>query len=460
MALAHSMRSAEAEARQRGWRRRGWSWARAWAWALPAAVVALSACGGSGNSTETTLTGPGVSGVVNGTEVVLSQPQGSNTTEVVVDAGPAAGFSMGVANLPYVTVKVCAPGSSTACATIDHVFLDTGSVGLRLLRSTVASLNLPAMTASGGTLAECYPFVVGAVWGPMATADLSIAGERASGLPMQIIDDSSPAQLPATSDCLAAANGDMLNTLGKLQAKGVLGVGMLRYDCGLLCELGNYSGTYTLYYSCNAAGACVPAAVRADQQVQNPVAHFAVNNNGTILALPALADTGASVARGRLVFGIGTQPNNQLPIGGAVLHVETNPSLDDYLYISTRAGSGVYPNSYIDSGSNGYFFDGSSISTACAGAGAGSNWFCPGTPQLLAATLNDGLGVQAGASVRIVSADLLFASANTAFATLGGAAGSASPGAFVWGLPFFYGRSVYTSIWGQALAVNGPWYAF
>jgi hypothetical protein len=428
------------------------------------ALALLGACGG-GNSSETTLIGSGVAGAQTGAVVVLDQPQGPNTTEIVVDAGPATGFSLGVANLPYVTVKVCAPGSTTACATIDHVFLDTGSIGLRLLRSAVAGLNLPAVTAAetgnagGGTVAECYPFVIGAVWGPMARADLRIGGEVASGLPMQIIEDSSPAQPAAPADCQAAANGDLLNTMGKLQAKGVLGVGMLRYDCGLLCELGDYSGGYTLYYRCDAAGACQPAAVPADQQVQNPVTLFAVNNNGSIVALPALGETGASVARGRLVFGIGTQSNNQLPVGAAVLRVETDPARADYLFVKTTVGSTAYAYSYIDSGSNGYFFDDPGLSLACIGAGTGGTWYCPATAQPRNAVISDRYGTQSPVAFSIANTDVLFASANTAFATLGGAAGAANPGAFVWGLPFFYGRSVYTAIWGQSLALNGPWYA-
>jgi hypothetical protein len=429
-------------------------------WIAAALLAVLTACGG-GNSSETTLTGPGVTGTVSTAEVVLDQPQGPNTTEIIVDAGPASGFSMGVANLPYVTVKVCAPGSTTACATIDHVFLDTGSIGLRLLRSAVVGLNLPAVTtAAGARVAECYPFVIGAVWGPMATADLSIAGEQAPGLPMQIIEDAVPAQPEATADCLKAANGDLLNTLGKLQAKGVLGVGMLPYDCGLLCELGDYTGTFALYYTCDATGACQPAAVRAEQQVQNPVPRFAVNNNGTIVAMPALPDTGASVARGRLIFGIGTQTNNQPPATGAILHVETDPFRDNYFYITTTVGNASFPNSYIDSGSNGLFFEDAGLSTSCSGAGRGSGWYCPPTLQTRDAVLSDGFGVKASATVRIASADLLFASANTAFATLGGSPGSAAPGAFVWGLPFFYGRRVYTAIWGQPLALDGPWFAF
>ena len=54
---------------------------------------------------------------------------------------------------------------------------------------------------------------------------------------------------------------------------------------------------------------------------------------------------------------------------------------------------------------------------------------------------------------------MLFSTGNVGFSNLGGAAGQGAD-TFVWGLPFFYGRSVFTSIWGQALATNGPWNAF
>jgi hypothetical protein len=27
-------------------------------------------------------------------------------------------------------------------------------------------------------------------------------------------------------------------------------------------------------------------------------------------------------------------------------------------------------------------------------------------------------------------------------------------------MPFFYGKQVFVSIWGQVLSPNGPWYAF
>jgi hypothetical protein len=73
------------------------------------------------------------------------------------------------------------------------------------------------------------------------------------------------------------------------------------------------------------------------------------------------------------------------------------------------------------------------------------------------------LGNTATADFSIANSDLLFSTSSTAFNNLGGSLGSLAPRApqtFVWGLPFFYGRSVYTSIWGQALSPNGPWNAF
>jgi hypothetical protein len=429
--------------------------------ALVLAAALLAGCGG-GNSTESTLIVSGVPSTNTGVEVVASQPQGSNTTEIVVDKGPGGGFSLGVANLPYVTIKVCAPGSTAACATIDHVFLDTGSIGLRLLRSTVAGLGLPGGPADTAASAvhECYPFVIGAVWGPMARADVIIAGEQANNLPLQLIDDSPTPQAAVPADCLAAANGGLLKSAATLQAKGVLGVGMLRYDCGLVCETGDYTNNYTLYYRCDSAGACSPAAVLAEQQVQNPVTQFAVDNNGTMIVLPAVPEIGAGVARGRLVFGIGTQTNNQLPPGATVLHVQTDPASAAYLYLRAETGGAVYDFSYVDSGSNALFFDDAALSTHCLGAGAGASWYCPPSTQSRSLVLSDALGSSSSVSLSIASADVLFASPNTAFGNLAGASGSANPGAFVLGLPFFYGRSVFTSIWGQALAANGPWVAY
>jgi hypothetical protein len=58
-----------------------------------------------------------------------------------------------------------------------------------------------------------------------------------------------------------------------------------------------------------------------------------------------------------------------------------------------------------------------------------------------------------------MSADALFATSSLGLDDLAGSV-SGTSSSFVWGMPFFYGRTVYTSIWGQALSADGPWNAF
>jgi hypothetical protein len=365
-------------------------------------------------------------------------------------------------------VTICSPGSATDCVTIDHVFLDTGSIGLRVLKSAVAKLTLPpiaiaAAAATGtpaGHAAECYPFVLGAVWGALASADVRIASEQASSIPIQLIDDGAPPSDATPVNCIASANGGLQNSVDALQANGILGIGMLAYDCGMSCVNGYYASGYTLYYSCAVGGTCAPAALPAAQQMQNPVAHFAVNNNGTLIAMPALPDLGAGVAKGRLVFGIGTQANNQIPLTAKMVFVETNPASASYLYLTTTVGGTVYTDSYIDSGSNALFFNDASLAQGCqSSAGSIGGWYCPASMTQRSATLSDALGTSGRIDFSIANADALFSTSSVAFANL---AGSFPQGgtSFVWGFPFFYGRVVFTSIWGQALSPNGPWNAF
>ena len=430
-----------------------------------ALLAALAACGGS--SSTTTVTGPGVGSGTSVAEAHLDVPTGDNTTQILVDSGPAGSFALGAVNVPYVTITLCSPGSTTQCATIDHVFLDTGSIGLRVLRSKVASLALPpvavpadtATATPAGAALECYPFVLGAVWGPVASVDLQIAGEHASSLAVQLIDDATTPAYSAPADCVAASNGQLMNTAASLQANGILGIGMLAYDCGLSCVNGDYSGGYTLYYACSTT-TCVPAALPASLQIHNPVTYFPVDNNGTLIAMPKLPELGAGIVTGRLVFGIGTQSNNQIPATATLVFVDTNPADSTYLYFSTQVASNAYPDSYVDSGSNAYFFDDPGVPKTCQNTtGSTSDWYCPASVLQRAAVITDATGAQSSVTFQVTSADALFGTSSLALDDLAGSFSASSP-SFVWGLPFFYGRTVYTSIWGQALSSNGPWNAF
>jgi hypothetical protein len=448
-----------------------------WRTLLLAAIVgAMAGCGGGTSTTTTTICNDPSICVAELAQQAMPPLTDPNVTEIVVDGGPPGAFVLGVTNVPYVTVTVCSPGSA-ACVTIDHVLVDTGSYGLRLLKSKVAALGLPAIAVAAnaanntpaGNAAECYPFVLGAVWGPLAKADVGVASERAPAQTIQLIDDSSP-PTPTPQDCIDAAQGGLLSSASQLQANGILGIGMVDVDCGITCETNAQIGMHFVYYSCPAGGAaCMPAAIPMASQVQNPVAGFVAasngvkNNNGTLITMPTLPKLGAKVAKGRLVFGIGTQANNQMPLTSKMYPVETDSTKPNYLYVGVQVDGQSYPYSYIDTGSNAMFFDNATLQSRTCGAAQGG-WYCPADTWRRTATMTgsnsaQGTFTQGTFNLTIDSADALFTVDAVAFANLGGTAGQGID-TFALGMPFFYGKQVFTSIWGKPLSINGPWYAF
>jgi hypothetical protein len=358
---------------------------------------------------------------------------------MVVDAGPAA--AVGNVNVPYVTVTICTPGGAS-CQTIDHVSVDTGSSGLRILASALpAGFNLPqAQDGSGQPLNECLQFADGYSWGSVRTADLKVAGEQASGIAIQLIGD--PAAPAAPASCVS---GPSENTVAAFGANGLLGVAVFHEDCGPGCTSGAPPGWY---YVCPATG-CTPTSVPLAEQLHNPVAHFATDNNGVILQLPAIGSAGAETASGTLLFGIDTQGNNAMG-SATVVTVDNGGNFVTML-------NGQRMNGYIDSGSNALFFA-SSIS-ACK---LNTDFYCPASVQTLNATNQSasGTGSVSTVSFNVAAADTLFAN-NATFTAFDNLAGSNTPGGFDWGLPFFYGRKVFVAIEGQNTSAGlGPLFAY
>jgi hypothetical protein len=197
--------------------------------------------------------------------------------------------------------------------------------------------------------------------------------------------------------------------------------------------------------------------VAASDQVVNPTVLFAADDNGVVVDLPAFPGgvTTATTVDGTMTFGIGTQSNNAL--GNATIYL-----LDASDSFSTSFQGQTLTASFIDSGSNGFFFP-SSI-TVCADS---PSFYCPAATQNLTAT---NTGVQPPVSFSIENADDLFTNNpnDSAFGTLGGPLGTAftcSNGkgscSFDFGLPFFYGRSVFTAIDGQNVPTAAPpWFAY
>ncbi len=415
--------------------------------AMIMAAVLMAACnGGSGGgggvgtpNQSTSRKGPGT--------LIQIPPAAlpANVMPIVIDAGPVAGISE--INIAYVSVTVCTPGTSgsmAACQTIDHVMLDTGSSGLRLLNSALYSnLILPPVTSSSGAIGECMAFAIGTTWGSVLTADIYLGGEVAKSVPIQIIGDQPGGATAIPGDC--SATGAIQNTQALLGANGILGVGLFVNDCDI-CSL--LPVVPTMYYMCTATG-CTGSTVSTAQVVKNPVAFLAQDNNGVLVNLPAVPPGGAinPQADGSLIFGIGTQPNNAL--GSATVYPTDASGNFSTTYNRTSM------TSYIDSGSNALFFN-DSIAKCTV-----TTWaYCPSATMNLSAINTAASGGNTGTvNFSLVNADNL--GTNVVAASIGGSYGPT--GRFGWGLPFFFGRPVFTAIQGVPPPTGvpaGPFWAY
>jgi hypothetical protein len=394
-------------------------------------LLALAACGGGGGS------GGGVP----------APPTGTNVAAVIVDAGPGGT----AVNLPFVSVSVCQPGGAN-CQVIDHILLDTGSTGLRLVAEALpAGFTLPqAMSSAGTPLYECMTFADGYTWGSIRSADVKLADGVASGIPVHVIaaptTDPGISQVPA--DC--PNGGPPENNVVAFGANGVIGLNVFREDCGAACVTTAAPNGQGTYYGCTAS-ACTGVTVPLAAQVPNPVYFFATNNNGVLIQMPAVDSAGQLSARGSLVLGIDTQSNNMLA-GHTLLTVDASLGT----FTTTYKGAAL-PVSFIDSGSNGYFFSDSSLPACTQNTG----FYCPATLQQLSAVNTGRNNASSTVAFNVANADTITAAHNT-WSVFPNVAGSTPlSGSFDFGLPFFYGRSVYVGFEGRSASTgSGPFVAF
>jgi hypothetical protein len=406
---------------------------------LAGALLTASGCGGGPSaSSSSSSSGSGNGGGTSGSV--------SNVQAISVNTGPTAAppLNSPFINGAFTSVKVCVPGSTTSCQTIDGILVDTGSSGLRILSSAL-TISLPQQTANGSPIVECLPFVDGITWGPVHTADMAIAGEEAKSLPIQVIGSTSFPAIPSGCTSMGTPEDD-LSTLG---ANGILGVGPAAQDCGEACTVSGSSNP-GLYYACPNSG-CVVTTESLAEQIPNPVILFAQDNNGVIVELPAVTGAEASVS-GSLIFGIGTQSNNGL--GSATIYT-MDPSTGNFTTVFNNV---THENaSFLDTGSNAiYFLDSNTTGLPiCTDA---TFWYCPTTTQNLSATNRGSNGASGSINFVVGNADSLTANLSTGVAN--GLAGP-NAGTFDWGLPFFFGRNVYTAIEGKNTpGGTGPYWAY
>lgn len=436
----------------------------AFVFVLMAALLVAVGCGGSGSSssgssgsgsTPSSGSGNGTS-VAGGNQIVSS---GNNVAPLTVDAGLDS--SNPTTNVAYTTVVICAPGTSN-CVTLNHVMVDTGSVGLRVPASLLSGLNLPNVNTNA-PVAECYSFISNTYfWGSVRSADVKMGGsnntsEVASSVPIHVLGD--PSLSSAPSACVGSEEDGAFGT------NGLLGVGNFQFDCDVLGNSPANPCTSTgtappgMYYTCSGVNCSIPS-VPTTEQVRNPVSLFATDNNGVILELPAVASGGATGASGGLVFGIGTESNNGLSSGATVLTLDANESDPAWLGMTTVYNGVSYPNStdalgsFLDSGSNGIFF----LDQPTSGISSCGDWYCPASTESLTAVNQATEGNSREVQFDVADADTMFGNnggANNAYSDLAGPNTDGTPdsqtqvadGYFDWGLTFFYGRNVYTAIW-------------
>lgn len=421
-----------------------------------AASLAAGGCGGGGGGSAD----PVAAAAPQDETVIVAEPRSaaavpaapSNALPVTVDSGPLAMWLSGrsAVNTLYATVTVCSAGDATACETIDHVLVDTGSTGLRLIAGALsgkAAVRPLLDPATGSPLRQCVQFADGYTWGSVGTADVRIGGRTLPALRLNVIGD--PAAGATPPGCVS---GPDKNAIARFGANGVLGVSSFVHDCGAACVSQPVAGTY---YVCPAAGAgalCRSTAVPLDHQLPNPVAALASDNNGVTIRIPPVPGAGSAAASGTLYFGVGTAANNAL--GNARLF-----TLDRYGTLLT-AQAGTSRRAIIDSGTNAYVFTSSALATCTLFP----PFYCPtvngvatSSPQSAAIMGRNGLSETVAFTVDNI--DQMF----TGQAALPGLAAPSSEfigGAgslFAWGLPFFFGRTVHVLFEGKELAgTTGP----
>jgi Protein of unknown function (DUF3443) len=393
--------------------------------------LALISCGGGGG---------GKAGVS------PTQPTpAANVAAVIVDGGP----EQQSVNTLFTSVTLCVPGSTTQCTTIDHIQVDTASFGFRVLASALpAGFTLPVQSAaSGGSLVECVVFGDGYSWGPVALADFTIGGETAPAMPVQVIGDSR--FLPASTACSSQTTGGEEDTVSDFGANGIIGIGVEPTDCPGCSQ----STGPDVYFACTSASACTSTLVPLANQVPNPIARFPVDNNGSFIVLPSVPVAGATTVSGSLIFGVDTQTNNQSGSQTVVFVDASNAELT-MIYKGT-----TLPDSFIDSGTNGIFFNDSTLTT-CAGNASG--FYCPSTTQNLPLLIKLSSGGNFSTSFNVANPSNV-SNTITAFPGLAGSipASFDDNNSFDYGLAFFYGRKVSTVIAGKTTSVGtGPYIAF
>lgn len=360
-------------------------------------------------------------------------PSGNNNIHVQISPGSSV---CSYKNAPCVTIKVCQPGSTSVCDTVNNVLVDTGSYGLRVFKSLLpntANLLTPMMQ-SGESIAECVSYADGTGnWGPVESATVVLNGNNTTtAIPIQVLDASFPGM---STFCAGAVTNPT-----DFQLNGIIGIGSLKTD-----EM-----TSARYYKCNTNGNCA-ITFSPPEFVPNPISKLGAGlNNGATLVFSPLPQNGTKNADGYVIFGVASESSNTPESSVQILQIE-NGSIYP-LNIITNFQSVNY-DSFLDTGSNFLYFS-NAILPNCTN----SAYFCPSgfVTENAIMSGNNGQGGTSNIAFNFVigNADALLHNNNTAFSNVG-ANVNLGNNIIDWGMPFYYGKTIYNVFAGESVTING-----
>jgi hypothetical protein len=390
-------------------------------------VLAITGCNGGGSSSG--------GGGTNPVPTPLPTPTNTNlTVQVSANYGVSNSLCSNY-NIPCVSVTICNPTSPTQCTTVNNILIDSGSFGLRVFSSTLGSVgsSLPIETQGSNQIAECITYGDGSAnWGPVALANITLASQSTTeSIAMQLIN----ASYPGANNCSGA---DTSGTPSDFGFNGILGVGPLTDD--------RTSGNY---YECNTNTSTCIATNNPPQYVANPIAFLGNGfESGITFKFPAIGTSGATGAIGYAIFGVGSNSDNTPSSGVNMYPIYPDQNFPILMSTSSPNISSSIAYGFLDTGSNGIFFNDSNISQC-------GDWYCPANQLTLSASNTSTNGPIA------TSFNVAYSSnGNSSFNNLAGSFGDYD--AYLdYGLPFFFGKTIYICFNGMTCnGVAGPYWAF
>jgi hypothetical protein len=164
---------------------------------------------------------------------------------------------------------------------------------------------------------------------------------------------------------------------------------------------------------------------------------------------------------------VGTQTNNHIPASAHVLPVDLKFGQFIYAVYNDGLNNVATTQGALDAGSSAYFFTGHNPPfVPCA---TDTGFYCPNSTVTMNTQVQGetsingpGMGTAVNVDFNVESIEAILSS-NPSLLALPTVAGSTAQG-FVYGMPFFYGRTVVVVFEGRSsvdvAATNGPYMAF